>query len=150
MTNTLSAYLEQEIMSADPLQLVCMLYQAAIMEVREARRHLAAANIPARSAAISKASNIIGELVSSLDREAGGELSERLAALYGYVLDRLLDANMKKDDAPLAEVLGLLITLNEGWQGAVAEKHRTATVAANANRFLPGQMAEAASQSWSF
>lgn len=152
MTNTLNAYLEQEIMSADPLQLVCMLYQAAIMEVREARRYLAATNIPARAAAITKASNIVGELISSLDREAGGELSERLTALYGYVLNRLLDANMQQADAPLAEVLGLLTTLCEGWQGALAEK-RAVPAHAPVTRtvsFLPGQMTEAASQSWSF
>jgi flagellar protein FliS len=154
MTNTLSAYLEQEIMSADPLQLVCMLYQAAIMEVREARRYLAAANVPARCAAISKASNIVGELASSLDPDAGRELSERLASLYGYLLNRLLDANLKKADAPLAEVLGLLITLSEGWQGAVAEKRTHTAIAPRATAyptpFVPGHVSEPVSQSWTF
>lgn len=147
MTNTLSAYLEQEIMSADPLELVCMLYQAAIMEVREARRYLAAANILARSAAISKASNIIGELVSSLDQEAGGEMSGRLAALYGYLLNRLLEANLQKTDAPLAEVLGLLTTMSEGWQGAATKKvvHSAPQMA-----FVTAHAAEPVSQSWSF
>lgn len=150
MTNTLSAYLEQEIMAADPLQLVCMLYQAAIMEVREARRYLALGNISARSAAISKATEIIGELMSVLDPKADLELTARLTALYGYLLNRLLDANMKKADAPLAEVLGLLTTLSEGWQGAAGEKRALAAPAGRTISFVPESIAEPVSHSWSF
>ena len=48
--------------------------------------------------------------------EGGGELSTRLRALYRYCLVRLLDANLHQSDEPLAEVLGLLSTLSEGWR----------------------------------
>ncbi len=97
-----------------------MLYLKAIAEVREARRHLAEGQIALRSKAISKAYEIISELNVSLDMEAGVDLSKRLRALYGYCLVRLLDANMHQADGPLAEVLGLLSTLSEGWQ-AIAQ-----------------------------
>ena len=93
-----------------------MLYVKAISEVREARHQLAEGNIAARSKAISKAFAVISELDGSLNMEAGGELSTRLRALYGYCLVRLLDANLHQTDEPLAEVLGLLSTLSEGWQ----------------------------------
>ncbi len=153
MTNTLSAYLEQEILSADPLRLVCMLYQAAIVELRDARRYLAAGDIRKRCAAISKACDIIGELLSSLDRDSGGHVAEQLGALYEYSLNRLLEANLKKADAPLAEVLALLTTLNEGWQ-EIAAKPRTAPTAAMNNAstaFLcdSGNVGQSA-HSWSF
>jgi flagellar protein FliS len=148
MTNTLSAYLEQEIMSADPLELVCMLYQAAIMEVRDARRHLAAANVPARCAAISKVCDVISELLSSLNMEAGGEFSARLSGLYTYMLNRLVQANLQKSDQPLEEVLQLLLTLAEGWKAIVAEKRQPV---AAARPMFHGQSPEvAAPQSWSF
>ena len=126
MTNTLSAYLEQEILSADPLRLVCMLYQAAIMEVRDARRHLAAGNIQLRCAAITRACDVIGELISSLDRDAGGQIAEQLSGLYAYSLSRLLEANLKKTDAPLAETLALLTTLSEGWQEIASNPRKEA------------------------
>jgi flagellar secretion chaperone FliS len=114
--SNLANYLAQKTLSAEPLELVAMLYLKAITEVREARRYLAEGNIALRSKAISKACEVIGELDASLNMEAGGDLSKRLHALYGYFLVRLLDANMQQADGPLAEVLGLLSTLTEGWQ----------------------------------
>ena len=49
------------------------------------------------------------------------ELSGRLRNLYLYMQQRLLDANMQQVDPPLAEVLGLLITLEEAWSGVAAQ-----------------------------
>ncbi|MBZ5586208.1 MAG: flagellar export chaperone FliS [Acidobacteriia bacterium] len=113
-----NAYLESRVLSAGPLELVRLLYQAGTGAVREARRHLAAGEIAARSRSISKACEILMELIGALDRERGGEIAERLAALYGYMYSRLLEANLRQSDAPLAEVLGLMATLGEGWDGA--------------------------------
>lgn len=115
--NAHEQYLEGRVASADPLELVRLLYDAAIASVREARRALAAGEILARSRAISKASGIVIELNSALDHAQGGDLSRRLAALYDYVLRRLLEANLQQTDAPLEEVWGLLSTLAEGWNG---------------------------------
>ena len=115
--NAHDSYLESGILSAGPLELIRLLYQAAISSVREARRHLATGEIAARSRAISKASDILRELECSLDRERGGEISQRLAQLYDYMQRRLIDANFQQADDPLAEVLGLLSTLAEGWEG---------------------------------
>jgi flagellar protein FliS len=114
--SNLGSYLEQKTLSASPLELVAMLYLKAISEIREARTQLAARNIRLRSNAISKACDAIGELDGSLNLQAGGELALRLRSLYRYVLVRLLDANLHQADEPLAEVLGLLVTLSEGWQ----------------------------------
>jgi flagellar protein FliS len=114
--SNLATYLAQKTLSAEPLELVAMLYLKAISEVREARRYLAEGQIALRSKAISKACAVISELDASLNMEAGGELSKRLRALYGYFLVRLLDANRYQSDEPLAEVLELLSTLSEGWQ----------------------------------
>ena len=111
------AYLESRVLSADPVELVVMLYQAAIGAVQEARRHLADGKIAERSKAISRACDIVLELQSALDKERGGEIAARLGALYAYMLRRLLEANLQQADAPLGEVLGLLSTVAEGWAG---------------------------------
>ncbi len=115
------AYREGRILSADPLELVRLLYQGCHEAVREARRHLAAGDIAARSHAISSACEILTELSVSLDRERGGQISERLALLYDYMQRRLLDANLQQADEPLVEVLGLLMTLGEAWAGVQAQ-----------------------------
>lgn len=111
------AYLESRIESADPIELVKLLYQGARASVREARSHLAAGDIAARARAITKAHSILTELSTSLDHERGGDLSQRLAQLYDYMQRRLLEANFRQIDAPLAEVLSLLSTLAEAWDG---------------------------------
>lgn len=113
--SSVANYLDQKTLSASPLELVVMVYTKAIAEVREARQQLAAGNIQLRSNAISKACLAIGELDGSLNMEAGGELSQRLRALYRYCLVRLVDANRFQADEPLSEVLGLLTTLSEAW-----------------------------------
>src|ERR1039458_3313998 len=115
--NAHDAYLESRVLSADPLELVQLLYEAAIEAVREARRHLAAGEIAARPRSITKAFGILQELVAALDHDHGGEISGRLAQLYDYMERRLLEANFQQADEPLAEVLGLLATLAEGWRG---------------------------------
>jgi flagellar protein FliS len=113
-------YRDAGILSADPLQLVQMLYQAATESVAAARRHVRAANIQERSKAIMRAWEIINELRVSLDHSVGGEISRNLAALYAYMQRRLLEANAAQIESPLAEVEKLLSTLLEGWASAAA------------------------------
>ena len=111
------AYLESRVMTADPVELIHLLYEAGIQAVGEARAYLAAGQIVERSREITKACAIVSELVSSLDHERGGEISQRLAQLYDYILRRLITANLEQSDAQLEEVHGLLVTLSEGWAG---------------------------------
>ncbi len=131
MTNAHDAYLESRILSADPIELVRLATQACAAAVRDARRHLAAKDIAARSRSISRACSILMELFGSLDFQRGGEISPRLAALYEYMHRRLLEANRDQADAPLAEVLGLLATLSEAWDGIRPQTAQPAPRAAN-------------------
>jgi flagellar protein FliS len=109
-------YLEERVLSADPVELVCMVYQGAIDAVEDARRYLATGQVAARSRAVSKACGCVLELGGSLDKERGGDLSRRLAELYDYLVRRLMEANLAASEAPLAEVQSLLSTLAEAWR----------------------------------
>jgi flagellar protein FliS len=123
------AYLETRILSADPVELVNLLYQACIQAVRDARHHLAQGDIGERSRSINKACEIVMELNSSLDRKRGGEIAQRLAQLYDYILAQLLQANLQQLDEPLSDVLGLLATLAEAWEGVLPEPQSDAPAA---------------------
>lgn len=114
------SYLESRVLSADPVELIRMLYGAATASVQEARRHLAAGAIAERARAITKACQVLTELAVSLDYEHGGEIARRLAQLYEYMGRQLIEANVRQMDAPLEEVLNLLGTLSEGWDGIKA------------------------------
>ena len=125
-SNPYQAYVEDEIMTADPVKLVQMLYRGALEAVRDARAKLAMADIKGRSAAVTKAVEILGELSSSLDHERGGELSANLAALYDFAQRRLLAGNQEQADQPLAEAERVLQTLGEAWIGLEGVSDATA------------------------
>lgn len=109
-------YLENRILSADPIELIEILYEHAIKSVREARSALAAGDIAGRCRAISRTIGILGELQGSLDKEVRGTISQNLAALYHYMRGRLTAANLKQQDGPLGEVEALMQTLGEAWK----------------------------------
>jgi flagellar protein FliS len=110
-----AAYLESRILSADPVELICILYEHAILSVQVARDSIERRDIASRSKAISKAIAIIGELESSLNHGAGGEVAGNLARLYQYIRERLLAANSSQEAGPLVEVERLLKTVGEAW-----------------------------------
>ena len=109
------AYLDTNVASENPVGLVTALYEGAIKAVQQARHCLETEDIWGRSKAISKAVDIITELIRSLNHEKGGDLSARLKDLYGYMQTRLLAAHASQEDEPMAEVIRLLTTLLDGW-----------------------------------
>ena len=132
-----TAYLETRVMSADPVQLIGILYEYGVLTVQEAREHLRSRDIPARAKAISKAIAIVSELESSLDHKAGGEIADNLGRLYQYIREKLLQANIEQSDALLAEVEGLMNTLAEGWDAVLADSRSTHSVAVTATNPMP-------------
>ena len=129
------AYLESRVLSASPLELVCMLYQCALDSVRDARRHLAAGDIVARSRSVCRAVGAISELEGSLNHAAGGAISRNLGELYQYIRQRLTEANMRQMDAPLAEVESLLSTLSEAWKAASVQSDRESSASETGAEF---------------
>jgi flagellar protein FliS len=71
----------------------------------------------ARAASIDKCCEIINGLSSSLDFEGGGEVVANLANLYDFCAQRLQGAGIKMDPAMVDEVVGVLTTIRQGWQG---------------------------------
>jgi flagellar secretion chaperone FliS len=123
-----TAYLETRVLTADPVELIGLLYQRALDVIGDARRYLEAGDIAGRGRAISKAVAILGELNNSLDHKVGGQLSANLEQLYRYMMMRLTQANVRKADTPLAEVESLLTTLAQAWKQV--EREHAASVAA--------------------
>ncbi|QQC63077.1 flagellar export chaperone FliS [Paraburkholderia ginsengisoli] len=118
---------ETSVMGASPHRLIVLLYQGARQAIAQGRMHLQQGNVAERGMAISKAIRIIESgLQQSLNLEVGGEIAERLNALYSYMTRRLLEANIKQSETMLVEVDGLLATLEEAWIGIAPEIARMA------------------------
>ena len=110
------AYVETDILQADPLRLVQMLYRGALAAIGKARVHILEGDIAGRSRQITKAGEIINELTLSIDRTQGGELAANLVELYDYMQRLLQDANFRQAAGPLTELEGLMSTLLEAWE----------------------------------
>ena len=149
-TSAQDAYLESKVDSADPVELIRLLYRTGLSRIGQARKYLAAGDIENRARAINSALDVIGELLASLDSEAG-EISRNLANLYRYVETQLLQANVHQSDQFLANSEAILKTLAEAWNQipAAGSANRGAAVAAYGYTAPPAGEA-ASSGCWSF
>lgn len=108
---------ESAVMSADPHQLIEMLFDGAYSALVRARLFMQQGEIVAKGEALSKAINIIDNgLKAGLDRDNGGDIADNLSSLYDYMIRRLLQANLRNDSRAIEEVEGLLSNLAEAWK----------------------------------
>lgn len=126
MSGEVNSYIEHQVANATPGELVEMLYARAVRDLTGARELFSLQGEPrAQSDAIHlivHAQQIIAELNHCLDVKQGGSLAQNLARLYEYMQYRLTEAVSKRDDAPVAEVVGLLSELHEAWETIVKEQ----------------------------
>jgi flagellar protein FliS len=125
--NAANAYarigVETGVHAADPVKLVLMLYDGALLAIGDAQRHMTGGAIAAKGQAVSRAISIIdGGLKVSLDTSRGGAIAAQLFELYEYMGRRLLLASLRSDPAGLAEVAGLLRELRGAWAELAANK----------------------------
>lgn len=115
MARAAQAYYQTQVQSQSPLELVVMLYDAALRFMRAASDAVQRRDLVAKREAMSRAMAILAELQNSLNMEAGGEVAKSLDALYTYVNGRMVEANIQNTTEPIAESIRLLTTLREGW-----------------------------------
>ena len=118
------AYQSQAVGTAGPLQLVLMLYDralAAIARSEWALKNRESGSIELAHKELTRAQDIVTELMLSLDHDKGGEISTSLNAIYEFCLARLTDANINKDPSALPFVAKSLTDLREAWAHIAAE-----------------------------
>jgi flagellar protein FliS len=121
MRNASAAYakvgLDMGVEVASSHKLILMLYDGALLALATASSSLDKGDKMTMSQEIMKASNIIAlGLRDSIASNDGGELAQRLSALYDYMNVRLQFANIKGDKKIIEEVSGLLRELRGAWE----------------------------------
>ena len=108
--------LETGVIAASPHQLIVMLFEGAIAAVKAASVHMQAGSFEQKGKAITKAVLIVEDgMRASLDKKGGGEIAANLDSLYAYIIQCLLRANLRNDQALLDEALALLLDLKGAW-----------------------------------
>jgi flagellar protein FliS len=121
-------YQQTQVMTSSKVQIVVLLYDAAIQSIELARTGIEMNNPQDKGRFIGRAISIIGELNSVLDFEQGGEIARSLHRLYEYMLSELVMANARNDARRLDGPLRSLTTLREGWREIAAQHTRMAGV----------------------
>ena len=119
MTSTAAAdrYLTERVSTASPAELTAMLFDACVGAIKLAVRLQQAGQHAAAGPKLIKAQEIVLELRSTLNKEAG-ELAARLDSLYTYAYGRLLQANLRHDPAAATEALQVVEPLQQAWRSA--------------------------------
>jgi flagellar protein FliS len=124
LTQYARQYQQTQIMTSSSVQIIVMLYDAAIQSIESAKTGIESQNLKEKGQTIGKAISIVGELNSVLDFERGGEIATSLRRLYDYMLAELVTANVRNDARYLEGPRRCLITLREAWREVAAQQQQ--------------------------
>ena len=116
MANPYAGRLDQEILSADPVELVGVAFDHLLACLAEARTEMVSGNVQARTRSVNKAFDLLSELVRAVDVEKGGEIARQSLQLYDFALGRLAQAQTQKLEQPLVDAIRCLAPLRDAWK----------------------------------
>ena len=112
--NIAQEYNRNKILTASPAELTLMLYEGAIKFCNIALMGIEEKNIEKAHNNIMKVEHIIEEFQATLNHKY--PVAKDFDNVYTYLLERLFEANMKKDPEILGEVLEHLRTMRDTWK----------------------------------
>lgn len=115
--NGYNVYKNNSVNYASKEQLLLMLLDGAVKFSKIARQAIVDRNIKAAHTNIIKTEDIFTELRVTLDTSAG-EWAEQLFAVYGFINEKLFEANIKKDVEIMDEVIPLIEDVRNLWYEA--------------------------------
>lgn len=113
-----STYRRVAVESADPAQVLEVLFDRALLECHRAKERIAARDAEGKGRAIGKALEIVNELEAALNHAAAPELAENLARLYTFIVARLQKATVALHAGPIGEAERILATLKDAFAAA--------------------------------
>ncbi len=119
MNNVLNQYKQNAVYTATPEELTLMLYDGCIKFMNMAKYHIEKGNVPKAHESLIRAQDIVYELRATLDDKY--EISSNFRKLYDFVLDRLINANLRKEIKPIDEALEIITGLRDTWKEAMKQ-----------------------------
>jgi len=131
-----NSYLETEILTADPGKLILMLFDGAVGFLNQGKTCLQEERYEEKGRLLMRAHAVVSELLHCLNEEKGGEIAIRLQAIYVYILQRIIDADLKKEVEAVDECVALLSELREAWY-EITHKNRSESAVASSPETRP-------------
>lgn len=116
MTSQYQKYMQQSVSSLTAGEQINLLFDQACVNISKAIEAIEKKDIAAAHNSIIKTEDIFYYLIDSLDMRY--PISKNLLALYDFINDRLIQANIKKDIKPLREAQRIATELRDTWKKA--------------------------------
>ncbi len=98
-----------------------MLYDGALRFMEAGKHAMVTRDLDKQNVNLQKAQRIVQELISCLDMQQGGDVAKNLLALYMYVLNQLVEANVGDDPKAVETCIKIFSDLRGSW--AVLEEN---------------------------
>jgi len=118
MKNTLEAklaYRENAVRGATPIELVVILFDAAIDDMRRAVSAIKAGDIEQRATAIRHAMLILQQLQGTLDFEKGGPVARQFEQFYNLIRAKLLESQLRNSPEMMLQQIGFMSEVRDCW-----------------------------------
>lgn len=108
-------YQRAQVETASPTQLIVLLYDGAVRFCRLAQDAMRLRDLETQNTNLIKAQRIVGELLGSLNRDAGGDVASNLSRIYTHLLEELVKANLYDDPETLDHAISVLSDMRASW-----------------------------------
>lgn len=114
-------YQQNDVFSMSPARRLVFLYGQVVANLRQAGRFLERGEVEARARALTRARDIMGELLCTLNFQEGGEIAANLASLYLWMMDETLEVDRRRDPKRLERLTAMVAELHAAWEQAAAQ-----------------------------
>ena len=116
--NAFNTYKNNSVNFASKDQLLLMLVEGAAKFSKIGRQAILDKDVNKAHENLIKTQNIFYELMATLDVSKGGEWAESLMKVYDFITRRLTDANIKKSEEIMNEIIPLIDDVRDTWNEA--------------------------------
>lgn len=109
--NPYESYKKQSIMTMTPGDMLLTLYDEIVKQGETAKVAMERKEYGDVNRALQKAQRILNHLKATLDFKY--DIAKNLNALYDYFIEQIVSANIKKNPAPLDEILPMIQELRD-------------------------------------
>ncbi|MGC2110496.1 MAG: flagellar export chaperone FliS [Candidatus Korobacteraceae bacterium] len=108
-------YQDSAVRGATPIELVVLLYDAAIEDMRRASAAMRQGDIEARSAQVGHALMVLQQLQGTLDFEHGGAAAKQFEQFYNLIRAKLLEAQIRHSPDLMQQQIRFMSEVRDGW-----------------------------------
>src|SRR5580693_9290655 len=118
MVDARRSYQESALRGATPIELVVVLYDTAIEDMRHALMAMQQNDVESRSRYIGHALIVLQQLQGTLDFERGGSAARQFEQFYNLIRAKLLEAQIRYSSELMRQQIRCMSEVRDSWQQA--------------------------------